>query len=272
MRLVTRSKGAPRKGAPFAFALLFLAAPLCVAAVAADCPADHAGERVQVIHVYDGDTVKLTDGRRLRLIGINTPEVGYDDRSPEAQAERAKSFLQDLIHSHNRTLNLQYGQQHRDHYGRSLAHAFLEDGSNVAVRLLDQGLATTLVVPPNTWGQACYQRHEDAARAAGRGLWSLPAYQSLQGTSLPPETRGFRIVRGRVTEVRQARHSVWLDLDGPLVVRIPRKELANFTAGFSDAINGKTVEVRGWIKPDKQGLRLNLRHPAALLVIDNGND
>jgi endonuclease YncB( thermonuclease family) len=265
-------KGASGSGAPFALLLLFLCVcPLLVmhspGLRAADCPAGHIDERVQVAYVYDGDTVKLKDGRRVRLIGINTPEMGPSGMATESFAATARTSLQDLLDRHNRTLLLQYGREHRDHYGRILAHAFLETGENIAVRLLKQGMATTLVVPPNTWGKDCYQRYENDARIDARGLWSLANYQVQEARTLPLDTRGYRIIRGQVSAVRHSRNSVWVDIEGPLVVRIARRDLDNFEPHYPGSLAGQTVEIRGWVKHDRDGLRLNVRHPAALAMI-----
>jgi micrococcal nuclease len=220
-----------------------------------------------VAYVYDGDTVKLADGRNLRFIGINTPEIGRHGRADQAFASQARSFLDDLLNAHNRTLNLQSGSEEHDHYGRLLAHAFLETGSNVAVQLLDAGLATTLVVPPDTWAVDCYQQHENSARAAHRGLWSLPAYQPQDSTSLQRDTKGFHIVHGRVTAIRYTRYSVWLDLDGLLTARVSISDLSNFRPGYLDNLEGEYVEVRGWIKTSHDRLKINVRHPAALKML-----
>lgn len=262
------SQGVSATDAPFIFSCVLILASLLFCATPAvpdtPCAAQRTSERVQVIYIYDGDTVKLADGRRLRLIGINTPEVNHDGQPSEPLANQAKTLLTTLINRQNRTLNLQYGKQSHDHYGRLLAHAFLDDGSNVAVRLLEQGLATTLVVPPNTWGLPCYQRIESAAREAGRGLWALPDYRVMAGTALQPGTRGFHLVRGRITAIRESRSSLWLDLEGPLVIHVRRKDLVNFDDGFPDSLAGEMVEVRGWIRQDRRGLRVNVRHPAAL--------
>ena len=167
------AKGAPGSGAPFFCQLLLGSLLLCCiaqASLADDCAAGHIPERVRVVYVYDGDTVKLEDGRRLRFIGINTPETRHHDQAKQPYANEAKALLQKMLASHNHTLRLQPGRQRRDHYGRLLAHAFLENGENLAVRLLQEGLATTLVVPPNTWGHDCYQLHENMARSSGQGI------------------------------------------------------------------------------------------------------
>jgi endonuclease YncB( thermonuclease family) len=270
MALKHRCKKAPDQGAFFVLGLLLcgsLVSILAGSARAADCPADRTSERVRVVHVYDGDTVKLHDGRRLRLIGIDTPEVSRNGKVSETLAEPAKVALEELLDQHNSTLLLRHGQEQRDHYGRLLAHAFLDDGSNVAVYLLERGLATTLVVPPNTWAHDCYQSREDRARAARHGLWALANYQPLESRALPLATRGFRLVRGQVKEIRQSRHNVWLDLEGPLVIKIARRDLINFDPGFPENLTGRRIETRGWIRKDDRGLRLNLRHPAAIIVL-----
>ncbi|MGB5179960.1 MAG: thermonuclease family protein [Gammaproteobacteria bacterium] len=263
------NKGAPNRVAPFAFWLLltsiFLLAGNPRPATASACQALKTGERVQVVYVYDGDTVKLNDGRRLRLIGINTPEVGYKDQPNRPLADAARSALQRLLDTHNRILLLQYGKQDHDHYGRLLAHAFLENGDNVAVYLLQQGLATTLVVPPNSWAAECYQHIENEARLHRKGLWALPDYQSQAARTLPLSSRGFRIVQGQVNSIRTTRDTVWVDIEGPLVLQISKKDLVNFDS--LEALIGQQVEVRGWVKQDRDGLRMKIQHPAALVAI-----
>jgi micrococcal nuclease len=262
-------KGASDRGAPFTFWLLLTSTLLFACslqpATASTCQALETGERVQVVYVYDGDTVKLSDGRRLRLIGINAPELGHADQPIQPLADAARSALQRLLETHNRILLLQYGTQDHDHYGRLLAHAFLEDGDNIAVYLLQQGLATTLVVPPNSWGADCYQRVENEARLDRRGLWALPDYQPQAALSLPLNTRGFRIVHGQISEIRTTRDTVWVDMDGPLVLQVSRKDLVNFDS--LENLVGQQVEVRGWVKQDRNGLRMKIQHPDALVAI-----
>ena len=257
--------------APFAFWLLllplFLTGNLNRQALAAACPADHTNERVHVVYVYDGDTVKLRDGRRVRFIGINTPELEHKGKPVQPLAQAARTSLTSLLDANDHRLLLQHGKQQHDHYGRVLAHAFLENGENIATQLLRQGLATTLVVPPNAWGEHCYQGLENSARAERLGLWALDAYQSHEARSLPLDTRGFRIVNGRVTAIRRSRHNIWLDLEDSLTVQIPVKHLANFGSFDFDTLTGQVIEVRGWIRPDRNKLKLKVQHPAALAIM-----
>jgi micrococcal nuclease len=267
---MNRSQGVSLQDTPFTLygwpiALLLFCCP--VTAVAGDCAAVRAQEQVEVSYVYDGDTVKLADGRKLRFVGINTPEIGHHGAPSQPVAERARRFLNNLVDAHEHTLLLQPGTEAHDHYGRLLAHAFLQSGDNVAVLLLDRGLATTVVIPPDTWATDCYQRHENTARAAGLGLWALPAYQPQESTRLPQDTTGFRIVRGRITAVRHTRYGVRLDLGENLEVHVPSKDLSYFKSGYLDRLKGHNVEVRGWFKSGRQGSRVNVRHPAALRML-----
>jgi endonuclease YncB( thermonuclease family) len=264
MHFPCSSKGASIPVAPFALWVLLLFAQHSAAAA---CPAREISERVSVVHVYDGDTLKLSDGRRVRLIGINTPELRPEQPGGQPYAAAAKTALQSLLDRNNRTLLLQYGQEHNDHYGRLLAHAFLDSGDNVAVHLLQAGLATTLVVPPNTWAHDCYQAHENEARIDRRGIWGHPRYQLRDSRSLPLSTRGFSLIHGHVERVRQAGGNTWLELEGPLTVRIDKRDLVNFPDGYLERLAGQTVELRGWVRSRSPGLIMTVRHPAALIII-----
>jgi endonuclease YncB( thermonuclease family) len=249
--------------APFAFGLLtILLGCACPPqqAQAADCPADNISERVRIAYVYDGDTVKIDDGRRLRFIGINAPELSHNREAAQPLAGTARTDLENLLNDHTRTLLLQHGKQKLDRYGRLLAHAFLENGENVASHLLRQGLATTSVIPPNDWGARCYQQIENTARNAN-------GYRSHASKSLPPDSSGFHIVSGRISSSRRTRHSLWLELDGPLSVQIPLENISSFNAFDFNALGGSRIEVRGWIRKNGKRLKLKVQHPAALVIM-----
>ena len=99
--------------------------------------------------------------------------------------------------------------------------------------------------------------------AIDRGV--LLCMSFVAARELPPDTKGYRIVQGRVNDVRESKHNVWIDLDGPLTLQISRKDLPNFDSLAS--LPGADVEVRGWIRQVEGGLRMSLQHPAALTII-----
>jgi micrococcal nuclease len=272
MSLHSHTRRASETGALLALCILLLASLFLPASIASHtlpqgCQPPQIDEQVEVSYVYDGDTVKLIDGRRVRFIGINTPEIGHHDTLTEPYAEAARKRLQEALETSGNRLSLQYGRQRQDHYGRLLAHAYLGNGENVAILLLRQGHATTLVVPPNTAAADCYQNIEREARSAGRGLWQLAAYQPQAAASLPADTRGFRIVQGQVTGIRRSGHQVRIALGGLLAARISDTDLANFEPDFLENLVDHTIELRGWIKPERDGLGIRVRHPAALVLV-----
>lgn len=240
-----------------------------VAAASSLCPPDHIDEQVRVTYVYDGDTVFLANGQHLRLIGLDTPEMGRDGAANEPYAVAARDRLRLLLFTHHQRLNLRFDQQRRDHYGRLLAHAFLQDGTSVTATLLDAGLATTLVIPPNVWNAQCYATQARQARQSRLGLWGLAAYRPKASNSLPTSTRGFRVVRGRVEHIGHSARALWLDLQGRFAVRIDRRDLSYFTNPPLQALQGRRIEVQGLVYARRGELRMQVRYGTALRVLDS---
>lgn len=255
---------------PLTLALLPLAAALLwwPAAEGAACAADHIDAKARVSYVFDGDTIKLVTSQHVRFIGINTPEIAHDGRSAQPLGVRAAEQLRRLLRRHHDRVELRYDVQRHDHYGRTLAHIYLEDGTNVEQWLLQRGLATTLAVPPNLWNIDCYQRAERRARTARRGIWALPGYQPVDAQRLPPDARGYHLVRGRVAHVGRTRRSVWLDLAGGMALRIVRSDLHYFPSRNWTMLKGKTVLARGWVHWYHGRPQMRIRHPAALQIDD----
>jgi endonuclease YncB( thermonuclease family) len=217
-----------------------------------------------VVWVYDGDTVKLEDGEKVRLIGLNAPELGHDGQPSQAYARAATRALEQSLETQDHRVLLRYGAERKDHYGRSLAHVFLADQTSLSEQLLRQGLALRITVPPNDWNLDCYREAEAEARTRRKGLWSLPAYRVTPSTQLDRQVRGFRIVSGTVQRVGQGRRSVWLNLDGDLALRIERTDLGNLPISELVELKGEQVIARGWLYTRRGRLRMRIRHPADL--------
>lgn len=123
-----------------------------------------------VDYVHDGDTLfLLLDGERLkvRLIGIDTPEVG---EHAECYGEEATAALRALLPEGSTVHALTDGCTH-DQYDRSLFYLFRDDAALVNVELVASGAATTLLISDNDRYWPELEAAEQAARAAGLGLW-----------------------------------------------------------------------------------------------------
>lgn len=138
------------------------------------------GEAV-VTHVVDGDTIDVLIGgrtERVRLLGIDTPEIAHDafgDRpanAAECHGDEASAFTASLLPSGTQ-VRLERDIVGRDDYGRLLAYVFrTDDGLLVNVEIVRRGHAQPLTIEPNV------ARHDEivaAARDAEQaeaGLWA----------------------------------------------------------------------------------------------------
>lgn len=264
---VTKGK---RWGARYAIlgsGLLSAVVSQCLPGAQASCGLDRTHEKAVVEYVYDGDTIRLTDGRKVRLIGIDTPELGHDGKRDQPLAKQAKKRLKQLAKP-DLKVRLRYDQQRRDGYGRTLAHLFLLDGTNVQRAMLSSGLATVIAVPPNLWQLECHLNSEAKAQTARLGLWSLPRYQPIDAKSLTEDDGGFRLITGRVRRVGKSRKSVWLHLAKRVTVQIPHSYTHYFTQYPPTQLTGRRVLARGWLTSRRYGLGMTIRHPSALRVLD----
>jgi micrococcal nuclease len=231
------------------------------------CPPSRIDARVTVSYVYDGDTVRLQSGDKVRLIGINTPEMARDERPAEPLAKHARQALIKLLKQHGHQISLRYGQQQRDRYGRLLAHAYTPQGESISAHLLGKGLASLIAIPPNVNGLPCYAEAEQMARSNRLGLWGLPSITDSR--ALSRRARGFRIVRGKVVRIGEGRSNLWLNLAGGLALRIDKKDLRWFEQQSPRSLAGKTVMARGWIYTRKGEQRMRVHHPYALELMND---
>lgn len=226
----------------------FFVSVLCAWPAQAFCPAPSDLPLVGVQRVVDGDTLKLVDGRSVRLIGINTPELAHHGRNSEPFADAARSRLQALVSDSGGRIRLQLGQDSRDHYGRTLAHGYDQQGHNLEAQLLAEGLGYLVAVAPNTALVGCQQAAEQVARSARLGLWRNVVLQTPGQLT----ASGFTLVAARVSKVERNRGGVWLELDGPLVLHIAPKFLDQFSWADLQDLRGRTVQARGWVIDRRQ--------------------
>ncbi len=122
-----------------------------------------------MVRVIDGDTLALAGDIRVRLLGLDAPEMEKDGRPPEFLAHKAKAALADL--TLNQTVTLEYDRLRYDHYGRLLAYLFLPDHTLVNAELVRRGLARAYFIAPNLrYHQELLAAQQEAIQAQ-RGIW-----------------------------------------------------------------------------------------------------
>jgi endonuclease YncB( thermonuclease family) len=236
------------------------------------CPASHYDESATVSSVHDGDTIRLEDGRKIRLIGINAPELARGDKPEQAFAANARNQLKQLIASNDYQVKMVYGKERHDRYKRTLAHLFLPNNQNLQVALLKLGLATANVYPPNTAFSDCYRQVEQLARCQSLGIWSDENYTTKKSTELETHTKGFNIISGQVERISESDKGIWLFLDGGIMIGIRTADLPHFDSNKLKSLSGQKIVVRGWLHPKnnvKKGVKfyLRLRHPSAITPV-----
>ncbi len=257
----------PLKRAKLGFALfvcLFARQPL---AGADPCLQPPLGEPLQVTKAFDGDTLLLADGRKVRLAGIDTPELAREELPEEPYARAALALLEETLERSAQRIHLLPARDTTDRYGRLLAHVYTPDGQSLQVLLLQAGLGLVNIQPPNIGHLDCYLKAENRARERGMALWRhLPT----PSRELDRNQRGLALIQGRVEKTRQTRNSRWIILEGRAALRIDRADLADFAHLDFDRLVGTRVEARGWLHFYRNRPSLRIRHPAALVMLAGG--
>ncbi len=119
---------------------------------------------IVVERIIDGDTFMMSDGAKIRLSGIDTPEQG------ESLYAAAAEFLGRLILNKQVTVRPTAGQ---DRYGRQLAEVFL-DTIDVGARILRAGLGYLYLFDDNAYLRDRYLKLQILALEERLGIWSLP--------------------------------------------------------------------------------------------------
>ncbi|UCB48932.1 MAG: thermonuclease family protein [Deltaproteobacteria bacterium] len=124
----------------------------------------------KVQSVYDGDTILLETGEKVRYLGINAPEMDYEGKKSEFLAITSRDYNSRLVNK--KRVRLEFDQEKRDHYGRLLAYVFLEGGDMVNALLLRQGFAHVMVKRPNLKYLSLLLDDQRMAMKARLGIWS----------------------------------------------------------------------------------------------------
>jgi micrococcal nuclease len=145
----------------------FLLTALALALALAGCGGQQGAPHARVVRVVDGDTIVLTEIGKVRLIGVDTPEV-YGQQ--ECFGREASAFARRELPP-GREVSYRLGVESRDRYGRALAYVWLGDGRLFNELLARRGYAQPLTIPPNVDYAGRFRAAAARARRAGLGLW-----------------------------------------------------------------------------------------------------
>jgi len=222
----------------------------------ASCPHVSWDETVFVKHIIDGDTVTLIDGRRVRFIGIDTPEMNASD------GHIAKKQLERYV-SKGDKLHLVFDKSRHDKYGRMLAYVYSKTGRNLALMQLQKGFARHWVIGKNDKFWKCFQTAERQARRRKKGIWSK--FRPVKAANLNKSKAGYQYVSGVITQLKRTSKDVRFVLDKKLSVKIRKVNFIKFKENNIYFRMHQRVLLQGKIVMSRGKAKLTLYHPAQFL-------
>ena len=208
---------------------------------AANCAFEPQGEG-RVSDVIDGKSIRLTDGREIKLAGIEP-------------VSSSRAALSAIVAGQDVTLRSQ--DDSPDRYGRQSAFVFLVSSeAPVQVLLLAQGEALVSVAIVDRDCFSLLMAAEAKARDAKRGIWADPTV--IKNAESPDDILAgigrFAVVEGKVLSVRQAGTTTYLnfgrnftrDFAATISKRmIPGVESAGITL---KSLENRRIRIRGWVE------------------------
>jgi micrococcal nuclease len=229
-------------------------------------------EEAFIVEVIDGDTLQTASGDKLRLLGIDTPEIYWDSGDAEYLAWEAKQYSTDKLLKKN--VELEYDQQKEDHYGRSLVYVFHE-GENFNKKLLEKGYASLMIISPNVKYAEDFKKTAEKARKEKRGIWDKVEVMSAELPVINYEEAenylGQRvIVKGKIINTAQLEDITFLNFSqyyrNTLSIIIFNNNLSKFDYQPAEYLKKKEIMVLGEIEIYEGAPQIIIENPENIYV------
>jgi len=258
----------------------------------------------RITHVIDGDTIVLNNGERVRLIGVDAPEIAHDGIPGERYGKEAKEFLQCIAEGHECTLEYEPNDI-RDQYGRLLAYVFRLNPSNLPsclpsgkvkkggqggignlllnAEMIRNGYAYTYTRFPFR-RQTEFLRLEQEAREKHSGIWHTGGIYTSSSKSRTTDTPHiipwqdaykhygeYKIVEGSIVATHNSGKACFLNFSynykQDLTAVIFSSAFPHFPANPENYYYGKKVRVAGYIKKYHGKPEIVLNHPGQIEIL-----
>jgi len=235
-------------------------------------------EKATVAEVLDGETLKLSDGRIVRLIAAKAPAppLGWRGDDPWPLVEESKLALDKF--TSNKQVELKFGGRRSDRYDHLLAQVFVVGNDKpiwLQEELVSEGLARVYSLSDNRACIGAPLAREREARAKHLGVWGSSAYRIESADNvdrLGRLTQSFQLVEGKVAKVGEGGGRIYLnfadDWRSDFTISIERKDVQAFAASgiHLKGLAGKHVRMRGWIEW-RNGPMVAATHPEQLELL-----
>lgn len=201
--------------------------------------------------VYDGDTIKVRfkndSERKVRLIGIDAPEIEDSREEAKFRAHMAKRFA--FFYLYRKMIKLSYDWEIEDKYGRLLAYIWTEKEGLFNKFILSEGFAFVFLKFPFKYRKE-FTEAEQEARRFEKGLWKKGSYPSISVREARAHIGNLLSVKYICTRVRTKGKFVFLHSSGEeFSTLIPRENISLFPQLKS--FGGKVLSVTGFLEEYK---------------------
>lgn len=229
-----------------AFAALFFSLPSNASPPSAQGP-------YSVKQIVDGDTFILADGRKVRLLGVDAPELHHPVLPLQRFAREAADHLSTLLRGGGILLEFDPGVE-KDEYGRLLAYVRAGDVP-VNERMVENGYAY-VYTRRNCSRTAEFLSAENRARRTKRGMWADALRHGRNATPIDWRTAANRAgqyvaVEGKIAATHNSGKACFLNFDknyrSTLTLVVFQRDFGRFPPNPEKHFSGKTVRAAGLV-------------------------
>jgi micrococcal nuclease len=211
-----------------------------------------SSKKGDVVVVYDGDTIKVRfeDGseRKVRLVGIDSPEAGDEREDVRFFAYIAKRFSFD--HLYRKAVRLTFDWEREDKYGRLLAYIWFDGDILFNEFILKEGFASAfLKFPFKDEYRRRFIQAERTARQEEKGLWQKEPIPTVSSSEAAENTGKYISVKFKCTSVRSRGRFVFLNSQDAFSALIPRNSVSLFPS--VKLFRGQLLTVKGYLEDYK---------------------
>ena len=135
----------------------------------------YPGKKIFFVRKFlDGDTIEIDyfgEKRKIRFIGINTPEIAHNaEEKDECGGREASLFLKKILFEKKVKLAVDPFSSNEDKYGRLLRYVFTPEGKNANLQMLSSGWARAYTYFPFSL-KSKFVTTEEEAQVKNLGIW-----------------------------------------------------------------------------------------------------
>ncbi len=233
-------------------------------------------ESTIIKRVIDGDTVETIDNETIRILGVDTPEIYWDENTADYYGYKARDFTKEKLL--NQKVYLEFDKEKRDDYGRLLAYIYSEDGKFFNKELLEKGYAHLMIIKPNNNYEKVFEKATKKAREKSLGIWNRlnQLEKKLPIISWEEAEKHYGeevIVKGKVVSTYQSDEVTYLNFAEnyweTLTIVIFNDDLNKFAIEPEMFFNRKEVLLMGRIKKYEDSPEIIIENPHSIIINKN---